>query len=167
MSVIADVKASIRGKLSRSSDLAQPAAPFALEAALQLAAGTGPGQADLVYADRGQLAASASVSLDLAGALAGPFGTAVVLAEVRAIMIKAAAGNTNNVVVGGAGSNPFVGPFADATDKLVIPPGGCVLLTAPSAGWTVTAGTGDILLIANSGSGTAVDYEIAVVGSSA
>lgn len=167
MSVKADIAASISGSLTRTSDLATPAAPFALEFSGKLKPGTLNNQADLVYADTGTIAASGNVSIDLAGALTGPFGTAVVFVEIVAIMVKAAAENTNNVIVGGATLNAFLGPFGDATDTVAVGPGQVFLITAPAAGWPVTAGTGDLLRLANSAGGTGVNYDIVIVGRSA
>jgi hypothetical protein len=150
-------------------DFGNPTAPISSGSNLahEMESGTTTGKADKIFADQRTLAASATENLDLAGALTDPLGAALTFARVKAILIKAAAGNTNNVVVGGAGSNPFAGPFADATDKVAIPPGGVFLVTAPAAGWTVTAGTGDILLVANSGAGTPVTYDVFIVGTSA
>ncbi len=129
-------------------------------------AGTGAGQIDRVFGDARTLSASATENLDLAGGITDAFGQTITFAKVRGLLISADAGNTNDVVVGGAASNAFVGPFADASDKIKIAPGASVLITAPAAGWTVTAGTGDILLVANGGSGTSVTYKIAIVGTS-
>jgi hypothetical protein len=80
------------------------------------------------------------------------------LTKVKILRIRAATANTNDVVVGGAAANAFLGPFADATDKIAIQARrrGCCLI-APNAGYTVIAGTGDQLKIANSGAGTGVD----------
>ena len=133
---------------------------------VEFAAGNGSGQVDKQWTDTRTIAASSSESLDLAGSLGNALGNTTVFAKVKAIRIRASAANTNNVVVGGAGSNTFVGPFADATDKISIPPGGHFEVTHPTTGWTVTASTGDILLVANSSSGTGVDYDIEIIGSS-
>lgn len=130
------------------------------------AAGNGSGQVDKHFTDTRTIAASGSDSLDLSGSLANALGATTVFAKVLAIRVRAAAANTNNVVVGGAGSNTFTGPFADATDKISIPPGGEFTIVHPTTGWTVTAGTGDILLIANSSSGSSVDYDIEIIGHS-
>ena len=44
-------------------------------------------------------------------------------------------------------------------------PGGTLLLVAPNAaGYAVTAGTGDLLKVANSGGSTGVTYDIVIVG---
>ena len=40
-----------------------------------------------------------------------------------------------------------------------------MLIASPTAaGWLVTAGTGDLLKIANGGAGSAVDYDIILIG---
>lgn len=133
----------------------------------QLLTGTGDGQADVVFVDQRTISASSSEELDLAGSLTDPLGGSAVFAEVAAIEVRAAAGNTNNVVVGGAASNAFVGPFGAADNTIAVPPGGVLVLYHPGGGWAVTAGTGDLLQVANSGSGSTVTYDIVIVGRSA
>lgn len=134
---------------------------------LQLATGTGTGQADLVYAGQRTLAASGSENLDLAGGLTDAFGSTLTFVDVKAILVFASASNTNSVVVGGAASNAFTGPWGGTTPTTSIPPGGFAVFSHPGAGWTVTASTGDILKVANSGGSTGVTYRIVVIGASA
>lgn len=133
---------------------------------IDLANGTGDDQADLIFHDQRTLAASATENLDLAGVLTDPFGNAITFATVKAIVLRAAAGNTNDVIMGGAASAAFVGPFGDATDTVAVRPGGALVLAAPADGWTVTATTADILKAANSSSGTGVTYDITIIGTS-
>lgn len=167
MSLKTRIQAGIQIKQTGSADLGQSNldVPFAPEIAL--AHGTTTGKADKEFADHRTLAASATEDLDLAGGLTNSLGEATTFAKVKAILVVADEGNTNNVVVGGAAANAFLGPFADATDKIVIPPGGRALLVAPKNGWVVTAATGDILKVANSAGGTPVNYDVIVVGASA
>lgn len=159
--------AAITLNLIGSPDLGAAKYSLRMDALATMANGTGDNQADLVFVDRRTLAASASENLDLAGALADPLGATLTFVAVKAILIKAATGNTNNVVLGGAASNAFVGPFGAAAQTLAVPPGGGVLLAAPKSGWVVTAGTGDILKVANGGAGTSVTYDIVIIGTSA
>lgn len=123
-----------------------------------------PATADATFNKRATLAASATVEHDLAGTLEDPLGQVVVFAKVYAIAIYAESANTNNVILGGAAANGFSGPFGDPTDTVVVRPGGSALLINP-AGWSVTAGTGDLLKIANSAAGTSVSYRLTVIGS--
>lgn len=123
------------------------------------------GKADLFYSATRTLAASGTEDLDLAGVLTNAFGATFTASELMAIVVEAATGNTNNVVVGGASSNAFLGPFGAAAHTLAVKPGQYVALI-DNQGWAVTAGTGDLLKIANSSSGTPVTYTITVIGRS-
>lgn len=151
-----------------TADLAVPGANYSFATQYQLDNGTGANQADKLYADSNTLAASANTDVDLAGSLTDVLGAALTFAKVKAIFLRAATGNTNNVVLGGAASNAFVGPFGAAAHTISVSPGGFLGIIAPdSAGWTVTAGTGDLLRIANSGAGSTVTYDVVIIGTSA
>lgn len=129
--------------------------------------GTGIGQADRVYHKTITLAASANQDIDLNGALLDALGGPAVFAKVKAIAVRARDTNTNNVVVGGASANGFVGPFGAVAHTVAVPPGGMFVISAPGAGWNVTAATADLLRVANSGAGTSVTLDIVVIGTSA
>jgi len=127
-----------------------------------------PASADSIFDKDGTLGASATVDYDLAGALTNPFGDVVGFARVFAIALAADDANVNDVVLGGAAATVFLGPFADATDKLNVKPGGAVLLQAKApTGWIVTPATADLLRVGNGGAGTSVGYRLIVVGASA
>ena len=162
------LKASVllEGEVFGANDLGTPDMDIKIRAILNFLNGVTAGKADRFYADQNTLAASASASLDLAGSLLDPVGGPATFAKVNLIYVKAAAGNANDVVIGGAASNGFVTPFGAATDKIRVKPGG-VLLLACDAGYLVTAGTGDLLQIANGGAGTPVTYDIVLAGRSA
>lgn len=151
-------------------DLMNVEAPLSIERSLVLRNGTGAGNADRLFTDTRTLAASATEDLDLAGGLTDAVGAAITNARIKAIYIGASASNANNVLVGGAATNQFVNWVSDATDKVVIRPGGFILLGTGQSDATcypVTAGTGDLLRIGNSGAGTGVTYDIVLLGCSA
>ena len=132
---------------------------------IEYKAGTGSGQVSKEYCGTRTLAASTGEDLDLAaGGLLDGLGQALTFAVVKALEIRADAGNGGNIVVGGAAANGFLGPFADATDKIKVPAGGQALIAHPGAGWTVAAGTGDLLHVANDDAGAAATYTIKIVG---
>lgn len=170
MALTSRINASISAAESFSDDLGTPAVTHALSLAASIASGTGTSQNDRVFSDTRTLAASANEDIDLSGALAGKLvgnGATVVFAEVLAIMIKADAANTNNVLVTRPASNGV--PFLTAAgDGFAIPPGGAALFYWPGAtGIAVTAATGDLINIANSAAGTGVTYQIVILGRSA
>lgn len=139
------------------------------KASQDFADGGGDGQASVAWSSLARsLAGSASEDIDLNASLTDGYGSSIVLTKLKALLIKAAATNVNDVVVGGAGSHP-VAIFADAaSDKILVKPGGLILLVAPlTAGYPIVAATSDVLTVANSSSGAAVVYDIAVLGSHA
>lgn len=164
--VNADFTARVSGAYTGANPLGSVTFNFDQSAHTQVTSGTTVGKADKLFSDTRTLAASATVNLDLAGALTDPFGATVSFGHVSAIYIKAAATNTNSVCIGGAGSNAFLGPFADATDVVCIKPGGVFMMVEPGAGWAVTAATADLLKTANSGSGTSVSFDVVIIGKS-
>lgn len=135
-----------------------------------IANGTGDDQFDLLWMDERTIAASGTEDLDLAGALADAFGSTVTAVEIGGIIIDAADGNTNDVLVGNATAPVVDGPFGASGDQVVpVKPGGLFVWFAPNDGdgIGITATTGDDLKVANSSSGTGVTYRIAVLGRSA
>jgi hypothetical protein len=157
------ITAGISGTNAATSGLTSPAETLALSASWSPANGTATQQASKVWVSQRTLSASSSESLDLAGVLTDSFGATLTFATVKAVYVKAASGNTNNVEIGGAASNQ-VPLFKDVSDIVVVKPGGAFMWFAPGTGATVTAATGDILKAANSSSGTSVTYDIVIVG---
>jgi hypothetical protein len=136
--------------------------------AVALTSGVGANQADLCYVENRTIAASGTATLDLAGVLLDIYGATITFARIKAILIFAAAANTNNVLMGGAGANAFIGPFGSSTDTISTKPGGITALVAPDAtAWAVTAATADLLKFTNSAAGTGVTYDLVIVGASA
>jgi hypothetical protein len=122
-----------------------------------------------VWADTLTIAPSASQDIDLAGALLDALGGPVVFARIKGIAVFADAGNVNNVEVGAAASNPWVG-LLGATHKVTVRPGGMFAVAAGIAdatGYAVVAGTGDILRVANSAGTSSVTLDVVLIGASA
>lgn len=162
--MIASLSLLLDAKAYGTSDFGSPVAPVRIEKAVEFANGTAAlGQANILFADERTLTASATENLDLAGVLTDAFGGVITAAEITAIYIEANAANTNDVVFFGAASNSFNGPLSGTTPKLTLGPGDFACITNKK-GWTVTAGTGDIILVANSAGGTGVTYRIAIIG---
>ncbi len=162
------VKVSVDAIHTALLDLATATAPLGFTRAVALATGTGANQADRIFHDTRTLTASANEDLDLAGVLVDAFGATLTFARVKALVIAADAANTNNVIVGNAATNPFLTWVGAATHTVTVRPGGMLALACSDAtAYAVTAGTGDLLRIANSGAGTSVTYSIVLVGASA
>lgn len=167
MTLSTKMSVSLKSTLSSTLDLVTSRAPLDYTTAVSLASGTGANQADRVFADTRTLAASATEDLDLAGVLIDPLGATLTFARVKLVLVKAAAGNVNNVNVTRPASNG-VPLFLAAGDGFPVRPGGGNLWWSPDAtGVAVTAGTGDLLTFTNSGAGTSVTYDIVIIGASA
>ena len=152
---------------SRALDLIGPSGTIGFATGIELLDGTAASKADLMFSDQRSIAASGSENLDLAGSLQDAFGQTITFVKVKGIYLRAAAANGGNIVLGGAASNAFTGPFGAANDLIKVPAGGYIELCAPVAGWPVTAGTGDILQVANDDGAAAGIYDIVIVGTSA
>lgn len=156
--------------LTNARDLVTTSSPLEYRNRVSLATGTAAGQADLIFSDTRTIAASSNDDLDLAGSLTDANGNSLTFARVKGLVVKAAAANTNNVLVGGDATNTFLTWVVAEGDAIILRPGAELSLFAGSAdatGYAVTASTGDLLRITNSAGGSSVTYDIVIIGSSA
>lgn len=133
-----------------------------------LANGTAAGQADRIFSDTRTVNASTNDDLDLAGVLTDSFAATITFVKIKGLFIRSAAANAQNFTVGNATSNAWA-TLLNATGTVTMRPGATLLLAAGSAdatAYAVTAGTGDILRVAN-GAGSSITYDIIVIGTSA
>lgn len=169
---------SIQGSSVKALDLSAPADTINVSKAIALLFGTGANKANQVWHDRRVLAGGANEELDLAGVLTNAYGATVTFANVCAILIinrsdeviadLHVTATDANIDVGGAAANGFLGPFVDATDKINLPAGAVLLVATPTAaGWTVTAGTVDLLKVENKDADDQACYDVVIAGESA
>lgn len=160
---------SLRGKFDLVSalDLGTDSFPGRASWDIDWADGAGAGQANLVYQDRGNIVASGTNTLDLAGGgLLDPQRNVLVFARIKALWVRALSTNNaaNNVVVTRPASNG-VPLFTAAGDSLALRAGEVFTWSSPTAaGVVVTAGTGDLIDLVNSAGTNAVDYEVVIIG---
>jgi len=135
--------------------------------AKSIASGTGADQANMIYIAQGSIAASGTLTLDLAGSLADVFGATITFTKIKGVYfdLLTTPAAASSVDFGGAGSNTWVGFFGDASDVLTIRGGSNFSTYCPDAtGYAVTAGTGDQLLLTNNDGANAAHYKLAIVG---
>lgn len=145
-------------------DLGVASFTASLNAGFNFTNGTGAGKIQAVYSDRRTLAASATDSLDLSDTLTDKFNTVIAFTSVKGIMLKADAANVDPLMIGGAGASGFNSWLSGAGDAVKVMPGGCLVLIAPDAtGYPVTAGSGDLLEVVNTG-GSEMNYELVIIG---
>lgn len=163
MAISATVRAEVTGSSTSVQDQGTASFPFALTYTKSLTDGNAANQIDRVFTDTRTLTASATEDLDVAGVLTNVYGATIAAAKLKGIMVKASSGNTNNVNVTRPASNGVPWMLA-AGDGFPVVPDGVFLWLAPSAaGITVTAATGDLITFTNSGAGTSVTYDVALL----
>lgn len=167
MALDTKVKLSLSANYTSALDLVARSAPLSLVKNLALTTGTGANQADKVWSDQITIAASSNSDIDLAGTLTDPFGAALSFARVKLILVTAATTNTNNVVVGGA-SSTFNTWVSGTSPAVIVRPGGFLAVGCSDAtAYVVTATSADVLRLSNSGAGSTVTCDVAIIGSSA
>jgi hypothetical protein len=155
------------GTLFATPGLTTPQAALNFSQVTPLGSGTGANQADKMYAATRTLAFSTGEDLDLAGTLTDAFGAVITFARIKAMIFRASAANTNNIIIGNAASNGFISWCGSATDKVTLRPGGTLALIAPDAtAYAVTPATADLLHVLNGGAGTSVTYDVVLIGAS-
>lgn len=161
--VAATIDLTVKAKQTGTADLGTPQILLDIAKSMEMTPGTAAlGQANILFSDTRTLAASGTENLDLAGVLADALGTTIAAAEVVAIYIGAASGNTNDVQLTRPAANG-VPLFLAAGDGIAIGPGDFFLFTNRK-GITVTAATGDLLTVTNSAAGTGVTYDVVIFG---
>ena len=125
--------------------------------------GSGANQASILYSATRTITSASNESLDMNGtALTDSFGAAIAFARIKAIIIQASAANTTNLTI--ANVTNSVTTLLGSTYSLVLQPGEMLAKATPSAaGYVVTAGTADLLNVANA-SGASASYTIVVIG---
>lgn len=172
MALTATLVAQIRATQTGANDFGGPNFTPEVSKIIALANGTSAGQADILWCDQRTVASASNDDLDLSGSLTDAFGATVAAAELVALIVinepSSGAANTTDLTIG-VGSNPVTG-FLGGTNPTIGPikPGAFVFLGSSGAAGlgAVTAGTGDILRIANS-SGASATYQIAILARSA
>ncbi len=171
MSQQGKVVLQVLSTLSKALDLSIVKDALAREYAFPFADGDEANEADALWHDRRTLGAGAAETLDLAGGtLEDALGTALALAGVKLLVVKAAAGNLADLVV----SIPVaagVGSPAVAVQTVALPPGGLLALVAPGVagspvvpGFAVSTGTWDAVTVENQDAVDEATYEVIVLG---
>lgn len=131
-----------------------------IEHALSFADGTTANKFDLLYLDERTVSSGANDDIDLAGVLTDALGATITAAELVGIVLvnkqRDGTANTTALTIGG-GTNPFVGFLGGTTPTITkVGPGAAFVLISPDATGlgTVTAGSADVLRIANAAGAT-------------
>jgi len=165
-----NVKLTIDCEYRKTMDMITAIGDLAKFLVLDLADGTAADQADLLYHDEQSVAGAGNADLDLTGVLKDCFGDNFDAAKIKFLAIYNTS-TAQTLTVGAEGSNPWVGPFGAGTHTVSIKPAttsnySWIVLVADPNGYTVTAGTADMLRISNE-AGSAAIFGIIIVATSA
>lgn len=123
---------------------------------------TVPAGLDLLYNARISFTGAGATALDLSGSLLDALGAATIYATVHTIIVTNLATVSGDFVQIGGNANE-IPLFGAVADFIKVGPGGVLLLSDPTDGIAVTAGTGDILTVENTTAST-FDVDIAILG---
>lgn len=158
--------------LTKANDVAAIATSFSIgsndwpEVTHEFEDGTADGKANEIYLAQLTIAAGATTSIDLSGTTYdNPFGEDLALTAVRAIVVTVEEPSSSKVVrvgpqnVANAAQLWFGGTGATCYEEVY----NSVFRFRSTGGWTVTAGTGDLLPINNPGASSVV-VNVLVIG---
>jgi len=159
-----NAKINLFAKLANVAGNTTAGAELSVIKEVSLANGVAAGQADKVYSVTLSVTTGATTDVDVQAALLDAFGAAFTPAKLKLVYIASAAANTTNLTLfGDTNSVPILNTAATTA---TLEPGGVFLLVRPTlAGIAVTAGTGDIIQIANAAGATA-SVDLVLVGTS-
>lgn len=163
MNVTANINLTARAIETLTLGLGSASVESPANLALAFANGTGANAVSLVFSKSATAAASTPDTYTLS-ALTDDVGRTVAFTKVRAlIVINLDATDGHDLTVGGAGTNPWAGPFGTGTDALKVPAGGFLALVAPLAtAFPVAAGSSDQLMV--DPGAVSIAYKILILG---
>jgi len=133
---------------------------------LSFASGTGSGQADQHFLNSFTLASGATNNHDISGGLTSALGATITAAKHVALIIYNPATVAGDYLsVGAHATNPLIS-FINAAGVNYVRPGGFLVWSCFVDAGTVTAATGDLLKVTNSGANS-ITYTIGFLTKSA
>ena len=162
-----EIKASLNWLWEEALDLSTLVDSSRLEVLSAFSTGSSAGEADQLWHDSRTIGAASNDDLDLTDLTQTVHGQSVSLgfASIKAILIQNTSTTAGDkLVLDSSVTNGVLTPFnGSASSKLEIPADSPLLLVNRLDGWTVTAGTGDLLRISNPGA-ESIDYKIVILG---
>lgn len=138
MACTTTVKADITSTLTKSLDLSTPTDRVPIAESDAFTNGTGAGKVAKHWSDSRSFGTGGSEQIDLQD-LTDAFGDDLTFDKVRVLYVKNNS-TEESLYVGAPSLNFFDALFGAASDKIIIPPGGFILLscgTSDASGWDV------------------------------
>lgn len=159
MATTVRVKMEIEIVESYTGDLGNPGKVHRVSKDLLFSNGNGTSQFNKAYSD----IASTTLTYDVAAGVTDAQGAAITMAKLGMLFAENRSSTSGDIMRLGGDANS-VPVFGAAAQYLTLGPQGFALIVNPVDGWTVTAGTGDIVTATHS-TGT-YDHAVIVAGRS-
>ena len=131
---------------------------------IQLLTGTGSGQNDQAVVSAQVAPGSGSTEIDLTGQ-PNILGQPMNFTNIKLMAFFLRDGNADEFMIGPGTTNPWSAPFSGTTPRFRIGRGGICIMSHPTTGWAVTAGSADRLIFINTDTSAAtIDCVFSGVG---
>ena len=125
--------------------------------------GTNANQINKMWVSQRTLTNSATETIDIAGGITNSFGTQLDMSNVRMMIFKSSADNSDSISIGGAAANAFDAWVGAADDTVILRAGAFLLISAPDATGYAVSTNGNIK-VTNQGTNS-VTYDVYIGGS--
>lgn len=159
MPVVTRIKLEIEAVESYTGDLGNPGKVHRITKDVVIANGNGSGQYNKIHSD----IAAVTTDYDVAGVVTDAQGAAITMSRLGLIYAENRGTTAGDMMYIGGDANSVLFCGA-ANDFIRVGPQGFALIVNPIDGWTVTAGTGDVVEV-NHNAGT-WDHAVILAGRS-
>lgn len=127
--------------------------------------GVGVNQCNRMYKESGTIAASGSTTITLSS-VTNSFGTSIAFARIKSLYFELQTTTTaSSVLLGAAGTNPWVAMLAGTTPQIRVLNGGVLFMgIGTAAGYVVTASSSDQLKITNADASNTATWRMVLMG---
>lgn len=161
----ANIEVAVTGLYENALDQVNAQLPFKHLISQAWTDGNAKDKAEVMFYDERTVAASATSTLDLAAGLTDAFGNTLTFTKLKFIMIENRSTTVGDILRFQRAAANGVVLFSALSDAITIPPGGFVAWSGPSlAAVTVTAATGDILEVVETGGANTVTFRVTIIG---
>ncbi len=159
---------NINVRVKQSSDV-DPGASFntSIGSDYNIVDGTASGEVDLFfYKANSALATTSTDTIDLSGSLIDLFGNTIIFAKIMSLVLIADSGNLSDMQLDQTVANSFLGNASVGAVNTLKPGTIIVPFVSETTGFSVTAGTADLLNIKNPDVTNTASYKLYVLGTS-
>jgi hypothetical protein len=155
---------SIAMKLTANADLNDTEDKLSLSRGVQWTYGTGANQVNVMWHDQRTLADEGTETINVydGGTEKDAFGNLLTMTALKFLYIKNNSADASLRILGGTSAD--IGICVSNTDIIIIPPGGELLWTCPTAAGIVTTTNKNLKLLHDGTGSSSLTYDIVLMG---